>query len=145
MIKKSNPADEKTDHLLTAFDLKKTPLRRGLLQEFLKSKEALTQGDLLQRLAQKLESVDRVTLYRNLSQFKELGIIHEVSVNSYIFCEHNCDKHPHLLLFCQTCHRHEEVSDHTKIQSVLEALNRLRFFSTRESVSIKGLCSTCAR
>ena len=97
----------------------------------------------VQDLVGAFDSIDRVSIYRNLNQFKATGVLHEVESNIYIFCTHECDEHAHLLLFCQRCHKHQEIKDHGRIENFMSALGILRFFGKRQPIVLKGICSAC--
>lgn len=150
MMKKKNAtksgacAGASLDELLDRHGLKKTPLRRALLEKFFASAVPLSQADLIQGLGESLDSVDRVSIYRNLNQMKKAGLVHEVDVNSYVACSHDCGEHPHLLLFCQNCQRHREVKDHSGIAALFNAVKGLKFFSRSEPLYLKGVCEDCA-
>lgn len=135
---------KKIDALFAESKLKKTSLRTELLGVLMSSKSPMSQVEILQKLGQRLESVDRVTVYRNLKQFREKGLVHELDVNQYIFCEHDCHEHAHLLFFCTQCQRHTEVRDHQKIDSFLKILQDFRFFSSQEPLSLRGTCKHCS-
>jgi Fe2+ or Zn2+ uptake regulation protein len=131
------------DQLLGKHELKKTALRRQLLQELMNSKAPLTQADLLERLGRKLETVDRVSVYRNLLQLKQFGLVHEVKANHYVVCAHECSTHPHLILACKNCQQHDEVKDHAQIGHAIKALRQFEFFSQEGPLFIVGVCTRC--
>lgn len=131
------------DKLLGKFSIRKTVLKREILVSLLKSKSPLSQGELIESLSGVLESVDRVSVYRNLNQLKAVGLIHEVEVNSYVCCSHECDAHPHLLFFCTSCEKHREVSDHVGIKNVMGALQPMGFFASSRPIYLRGICSQC--
>lgn len=103
----------------------------------------MTQGELIEALSRQQDLVDRVSVYRNLGALKGAGVLHEVDNNSYVFCSHECEAHAHLLLFCQVCHRHEEIKDHARIETVMKALAGLRFFGETQPLFFKGVCLNC--
>lgn len=129
--------------LLEHAELKKTSLRTELLQLLIESKTPKSQVEIIQALSKKMTSVDRVTIYRNLKQLKDKGLVHEVDVNQYIFCEHDCDQHAHLLLFCTQCQKHEEIRDHKKINVFMKGLKEFSFFSSENPISLRGTCLSC--
>jgi Fur family transcriptional regulator, ferric uptake regulator len=135
--------ERKAAQYLESVGLKKTPLRAQLMVLLIGSKQPLSQVDIIQHLSQQLDSVDRVTVYRNLKQLKKLDLVHEVDVNQYIFCEHDCDQHAHLLFFCTKCQSHSEVRDHKKIHSFLALLGEFQFFGQNEPISLRGVCARC--
>src|ERR1700722_2043208 len=97
--------------VLTMVGLRKTALRIALIEIFANPR-AHSQKELVEALEKKgLNGIDRVSIYRNLHQFLEAGIVHEVAANSYVSCQHLSDveQESHLVLFCSKCKRHEEV------------------------------------
>ena len=93
--------------LLKNNKLRATPVRKELLQLFLLSKNALSNQDIEENLA----DVDRVTLYRTLKSFQEKGIIHRAfdgtDITRYASCSDHCDSHAHhdehLHFHCSQC------------------------------------------
>ena len=131
------------DHVLETHSLKKTPLRRSILLAFAEAKAALTQAELIELISKELGVVDRVSIYRNLASLTKTGVLHEVDSNNYVFCSHECDEHVHLLLFCQKCHKHQEVKDHDRIGSFMSALGEFRFFGKKQPIFLRGVCASC--
>lgn len=138
-----NKTEEKINDILERFSLKKTETRKKIISAFLTSKNSLSQADLLETLALHGENPDRVSIYRNLNQMKTTGLIHEVDFNQYIACTHDCAEHPHLLLFCTNCQKHQEIKDHKKLNDLLRPLQELNFFSLQTPLSIRGICTSC--
>jgi Fe2+ or Zn2+ uptake regulation protein len=131
------------DAVLEKHSLKKTPLRRRILLAFAEAKAVLSQADLITAISKDTEVVDRVSIYRNLASLKQAGVLHEVDSNSYVFCSHECEGHAHLLLFCQKCHRHQEIKDHGRIHDFMMALGDLRFFGKKQPIFLRGVCAGC--
>ena len=134
---------QRAESLLKKHALRKTPLKKEILAALLKSKTPLSQAELIGAVSGQLESVDRVSVYRNLNQLKEVGLVHEVDMNSYVCCSHECDEHPHLLFFCQRCHRHQEVKDHHQIDILMATLEKFQFFGEKQPLFLKGVCLNC--
>ncbi|HPI39979.1 MAG TPA: transcriptional repressor [Pseudobdellovibrionaceae bacterium] len=141
-MNKPNPT--KSEQLLTRFSLKKTDLRLSLLDLFLKEKRSYTQAEILEHLEKRKQSVDRVSVYRNLNQLKAAGIVHEIENNKYVGCNHDCEKHAHVLLYCLSCEKHSEVKDHEKLNQFFKAIENFHFLSPSQAVFLKGLCQACA-
>ncbi len=133
------------DHVLEKHSLRKTPLRRSILLAFVEAKSALNQARLIEIISKDMDAVDRVSIYRNLAHLKAAGVLHEVDSNNYVFCSHECEDHAHLLLFCQRCHKHQEIKDHERIDGFLSALGGFRFFGKKQPVFLRGVCSGCAQ
>ncbi len=134
----------KANDLLTRFELKKTDLRLKLVQLFLEENRSFTQAEILEKLEKKMDSVDRVSVYRNLNQLKSSGIVHEIENNKYVCCAHDCEKHAHVLLYCQSCEKHNEVKDHDKLSIFFKAMGSFHFLSPDRAVFLKGICQSCA-
>ncbi|MBX3039405.1 MAG: transcriptional repressor [Bdellovibrionaceae bacterium] len=135
---------EKAERLMDKHSMRKTPLKREIVCALMSEKGPLSQGELIQTLGTVFENVDRVSVYRNLNLLKAAGLVHEVDVNSYVCCSHECEAHPHLLFFCLKCHRHQEVKDHQKIDTLMSALGGFRFFGDNQPLFLRGICTSCA-
>lgn len=142
-ISAKKKANTLIDAVLEKHGLKKTPLRRQILLTFIKTKGAITQAELINSMLSNTKSVDRVSIYRNLNQLKAAGVLHEVEVNNYVFCSHECSEHAHLLLFCQKCHRHQEIKNHSRIEDFMSTLSEFKFFGKQQPIFLKGICSLC--
>ena len=138
------PLESQCDTLLDKSGLKKTTLRRRILATFLTTKTPLSQADLIQILVKRNFRVDRVSVYRNLAQLTDIGLIHELSFNQYVYCGHDCSDHGHLLMFCQNCQTHQEIKDHNKIESFMEALQEFHFFCDQNPIVLQGVCRSCS-
>jgi Fe2+ or Zn2+ uptake regulation protein len=141
MVKNVN--DEALKQLIES-GLRKTDLRLEMLKFILRHPAPFTQGELLLHLEKVMHSVDRVTVYRNLHQFCELQLLHEVAANTYVGCTHQCAQHPHVLLFCERCRKHTEIRDHSRLKNLLKALEEVRFFGSSLPLSLKGICKECS-
>lgn len=133
----------KSEQLLDQLSLKKTELRLSLLELFLHEKRSYSQGEILEIIEKKNGSADRVSIYRNLNQLKLAGIIHEIESNKYVSCSHECEKHAHVLLYCQSCEKHEEIKDHEKLNTFFKAMSGFHFLSQNRAVFLKGICQAC--
>ncbi|MCG8330032.1 MAG: transcriptional repressor [Chitinophagales bacterium] len=91
-----NVMQEDIQKKLEKHHLRKTNMRREVLELFLQSKgKALSNRDI----EQALKSADRITLYRTLKTFEEKGLIHQAVDNSgtakYALCRDDCTVHEH--------------------------------------------------
>jgi len=131
------------ERILTRLNLKSTPLRLNILDVFLKTKKSLTQKDIVRALEKKLGSVDRISIYRNVLILKKAGFLHQLEDNQYIACQHQCDRHAHILLFCLDCKRYQEVSDHALVKDFVSMIRESHFFSKDSSLTLQGVCENC--
>jgi len=98
---------QQTTDLLKKNNLRVTPIRKELLEMFLKASNALSNQDIEAQMSE----VDRVTLYRTLKSFQEKGIIHRAfdgtNTAKYAACSEHCDAHAHhdehLHFHCSSC------------------------------------------
>lgn len=135
---------EKAEQLLNRFSLKKTDLRINLIELFLKERRSFSQAEIIEDLEKRNGAVDRVSIYRNLNQLKTAGIVHEIESNKYVSCSHDCEKHAHVLLYCQSCEKHNEIKDHEKLTTFFKAMGGFQFLSPNRAVFLKGVCQSCA-
>ena len=81
--------------LLEDNSLRKTTVRKKVLELFMKSKEALSLSDI----EGEFEKLDRITLYRTLKTFENKGIIHRAVDGTnhpkYAMCIADCSEHSH--------------------------------------------------
>jgi len=134
----------KTLELLKRNKLRATPIRKELLQLFLASKNALSNQDIEEQLA----DVDRVTLYRTLKSFQEKGIIHRAfdgtDVPRYASCSEYCDSHAHhdehLHFHCSKCDNTFCV-DEIPIPK-LEMPSGFKAHKT--NIVVDGICQKCS-
>ena len=99
-------------HLLEDHGLRKTPFRQMVLGTFVEaSPRAMSRLEVEQALKESAIKVDRVTLYRTLKSFEDVGLIH-VAIDSsdeqkYALCSDDCSVHQHedshAHFYCKTC------------------------------------------
>ncbi len=144
MIKMKTSSKSRAEQLLISFSIKKTKLRVNLVNLFLGETRPFSQSEIIESLERTIGSVDRVSVYRNLNQLKEYGIVHEIENNKYVSCTHDCDKHAHVLLYCQACEKHNEIKDHDKLNTFFKAMGGFHFLSANRAIFLKGVCQACA-
>ncbi len=123
--------------------LKVTPSRLGVIKLLGSSHQAYAHADL----ESIFEDMDRVTLYRVLNDFEEVGLVHKIidaeGVTRFALCAHSCpgehhvDNHVHFN--CQGCNKMfcmEKVqAPHIKMPAGFKA--------TGSNTLIYGLCNSC--
>ncbi len=96
-----------SDSLLRDHGLRVTEVRKEVLEIFIDHDAALSHQDI----ENKMDEVDRITLYRTLRSFEEKGVIHKAidgtNVAKYALCENNCTEHHHddhhVHFHCEKC------------------------------------------
>jgi Fur family ferric uptake transcriptional regulator len=112
-------SDLNIQKILREHDLRKTACRMSMLKLFLENKHALSPTGIESMLD---NFFDRVTIYRTLATFEELGILHKVPSGSgmvnYAICKGGCshtqhsDKHTHFqCLKCEKTFCLDEIKD----------------------------------
>ena len=132
--------EETFEHLLEKKGLKKTKVRKALIQHFMKMDHAQSYNDLQAAL---VNEVDKSTLYRNLTSFEQAGIIHRINDHSgvakYAFGEspNEGKEHAHFVCeYCKTVYCVEELEPHQ--------FNVPKGFKTKKvQTIIMGTCADC--
>lgn len=129
--------------ILKKHGLKNTRQRKVVLEEFSRTKNALSQPELEKRLKGEM---DRVTLYRILSSFQENGILHSIldlnGTTNYAICSPACStahhKDEHVHFNCTNCQRIYCLE--VKVPDVTIPVN---FRADHFSLIVTGLCENC--
>lgn len=129
-------------HKLSLRDIKPTAMRLLILRTMMEMRRAVSMADL----EEKLDTVDKSTIFRTLTLFLSHHLIHGVDDGSgslkYAVCDNSCncvvqDLHSHF--YCEKCHRtfclegtHIPVIDLPK-GFTLHSINYV----------LKGICPEC--
>jgi Fur family ferric uptake transcriptional regulator/Fur family zinc uptake transcriptional regulator len=105
------------ENVLREKGMRNTVLRRRVLELFFERREPMSYAEIFEALAALGRAPDRVTLYRTLSTFSDVRIVHEVQGTDGVirFCLHESSRggcvgnHPHFL--CRRCGRMSCLSD----------------------------------
>ena len=104
-------------------------------------------SEIIQKLSAKNKAVDRVTVYRIVENFSELGLVHLLLPNSqYALCSHAlCSHEQHILVRCKSCGDLEEYDVPEKIfKPLAEYLKRISGFKAAPShFQLDGICKAC--
>ena len=128
-------------------DLRLTESRKLVFEILLKARKAMTPKELHDSLTDK---TDLASIYRNLTLFKDLGLIHSLSNGTYSVCQHDQEdhdhKHIHIITSCKNCGLTEEIKEHES--ELCEASKKLSGFSAHlnevSSILLQGLCKACS-
>ena len=129
--------------ILKAHGLRRTEAREALLRTLIAARQPLSHKEILARMRRR---VNRVTIYRALDAFVEIGMVHEALVTDrtrvFELGDHcglrQC--HPHF-----TCRRCGAV--HCMMEAVIPLAQNLPpgYVIERQRVHIEGLCPVCAK
>ncbi|WP_136466957.1 Fur family transcriptional regulator [Flagellimonas onchidii] len=132
--------DQSSQELLEGKGLKKTKLRMELMQHFKNARHAQSYGDLKKVL---VEPADKSTLYRNLSIFEEVGLIHSINDHTgtakYALGASPSSGHEHAHFVCENCENVYCVKGMPELQ--LEVPTGFR--SKNIHTIIRGICANC--
>jgi len=132
-----------TRKMLKAVNLYCTSGRVAILKVLIKANKPLSQGQIARRLSK--EHFDKVTIYRTLEIFYEVGLIHKAFIEKrawHFELAHNCTKsqcHPHF-----TCTRCGNTHCLTGISLPMAKSPHDGFIILRQKVRLEGLCPECA-
>lgn len=130
---------------LSAAGYRLTNQRKLVLTELMKEKKPLNAYTVAERISAQDERVDVSTVYRMLSVFAELGLVHSVS-QGFVRCgELECenDKHCHHHFVCKGCGSASEL--HFEDGDFLKELQK-RFKDLEileHNFEFAGLCGSC--
>ena len=130
------------ESLLKQHKYRITAARKQVFQVLLDHGEPMSMAELI---AACNGSVDRVSVYRVVELFTELGIAHRVSLGwkykielTELFVGH----HHHIT--CSSCGRVAEIDDEHEIDRYVNQLAKTAGFSpTRHVFEIEGICTDC--
>lgn len=133
-----------SNKLLKSKKIRETPFRLKVVEILLDKENPIT----LEELENKLESFDRITLYRTIKTFKNNGLIHEIKIadepKKIALCSLKCtnEKHIHHLehihFFCEVC-KETYCLDNIKIPNI-EVPN---YIVSSFDFTAKGTCEKC--
>ncbi|MEM1121384.1 MAG: transcriptional repressor [Bacteroidota bacterium] len=145
--------EQEIAHLLKHGKLRATSTRRRVLEKFiLAGNQALSSYELENTFKEEVasqgaEKIDRITLYRTLKTFEEVGIIHQAvdisGKSKYALCSADCSMHSHddhhAHFFCKKCEK-TVCLDEVKIPKV----NLPQNFQLEDSqLVLSGICNKC--
>jgi len=124
--------------------LSKTPQRIAVLTSLLEATTPLSVRDISQTLAAKAR-IDRVTIYRILSLFKQHGIAPEIAssggTNYFEMASYENPVHPHFN--CQSCGELSCMEPLTFSQSRQLISSQEDYSVDHIEINISGLCAVC--
>lgn len=134
---------KQVDNILVHSGMRKTEVRRSVLQVLLESEEALSHA----QIEEQFQKIDRVTLYRTLKAFEEKGVIHQAfdgtDTPKYAVCSEHCSEHQHdddhLHFHCQICDRTFCIEDVKVTRPSLPE----GYQPESAHLIVKGVCPQC--
>jgi len=131
-------------------NLKLTAPRKVVFDILNESQIALSPKDVCDRiLSSKKLKADQASIYRNLTLFSEIGLVHRFDSGKYSVCQHeNHDghKHIHIIANCLSCGKTYEVESHSPELCDIskEFKSHLKDFTSFSGITLQGKCLSCS-
>lgn len=143
-----NSADfvKKSESLLRSHNLRVTGPRMKVLRVLSLSDKALTAHDIHGQISETGEKIDVVSVYRILTTFNSLGIVHHIgSVDGYVVC---CLDEPHQHhsqhIVCSDCSKAIEVDlPDSAAEALLPSVSAKGFSGGTVRVEVVAKCDEC--
>jgi Fe2+ or Zn2+ uptake regulation protein len=127
-----------------------TEARRSVYNVLEANQKRLSVQDVFSQINEKTDfKTDKVSVYRNLSLFSELGLVHRFQDGKYSLCIHQQDEghqHLHVMASCNQCGATFEMQTHDK--NVCRSVNQLKTliqdFGDFSGVNFLGTCTDCS-
>jgi len=134
---------EELRNAVRATGLRATPSRVAVLELLQAAEQPISHGEVSSRLAS--HSWDPATLYRNLSDFVEAGLVRRTDVGDHVWRfelvrdEHQSGAHPHFV--CTECGAIECLP---KLELVLPRASAPKAVRQRKiEIQLRGRCDAC--
>ena len=134
--------------ILKKANLKVTPKRRAVIRFFLQNRRYFTPKEIWTALKRNFEHLGLPTIYRNLRELEDIGILVRISRPEqqlyYAICHLGKEREHHHFV-CQKCGRVSEVEfcNFKNIDGDIEKKLNCKIIS--HFTQIEGLCSECKR
>ena len=135
-------SDATVVQILKSHGLKKTKVRIKMLNILMAAEKPVTQAEFLKTIGS--PSTHRASLYRNLVQFRKLGIVYEIEQNRYLYCLSDHNKNLRIFLYCPICNSQQENQDEGVTRKISLSLKKIGFLASDGQVTLRGLCHKCA-
>src|SRR4030042_4900376 len=119
-----------------------TPQRTAIYQELMKAKNHPDSEDIFRRIKSTFPEISLDTVYRTLSKFAEIGLIHLVEGNGESK-RYDPDTENHHHFRCSRCNKivdfHDENYDRLKVPKAFQK----NFKVTNVKIILEGTCDEC--
>ncbi len=139
-------AEERFGRFLRDNDLKLTPERRAILQEFYRIHEHIEADELMFHLRRSGVRVSRATIYRTLDLLVQAGLARRISLGKdHSYYEHILGREAHEHMICLGCDRIIEWLDPELTTLVFRNCEEQSFSPARHSLQVFGYCEECSK
>ncbi len=131
-----------TAELLKEHQLKVTPQRLKIVK-MLEKHGHINIEDLYKEMLKEFPSVSLATIYKNINQMIESGLIQEVKLPE-TKSVYELIKEPHLHMVCDKCHKVEDIVIGT--EKIIEEAEKVSGYIINESfITLRGICQDCQK
>lgn len=131
--------------MLKQLGLKETPKRRAMLEVLAEQRGYLSPEEVWRALKIRFETIGLPTVYRNLEELANGGVISTVIHPNrhlyYYFCTSGEDHHHHFI--CTSCRKVEDIPECTAAAMEGEIVSKTGGRITGHIVQFNGLCRDC--
>jgi Fe2+ or Zn2+ uptake regulation protein len=128
--------------LLKEYHLKVTPQRLKIIT-ILEEYGHLNIEELYQHMLKEFPNVSLATIYKNINQMEESGLVQEVKL-PHIKSVYELTKTPHLHVVCQLCQKVEDVI--VKTDKIVKDAEVVSGYHVQKSfITLSGICPTCQK
>jgi len=133
------------DEQLEFYRLRQTKARRAFIEVLSATHAPLSATQILEAIENKGVSVNKTTIYRELSRLEKIGMVHEVKMGDRKRYYELASRDHHHHLICVQCENVEDVDLSEKELSREEhkVSREKNFMIIRHSLEFFGLCQKC--
>ena len=131
---------EETSQLLKEHRLKVTPQRLKIVS-MIERHGHINIEELYRQMREEFPSVSLATIYKNINQMVENGLVQEVKLPTQKSV-YEIVKEPHLHMVCDRCHKIEDIVVGT--DKIIEEAEKLSGYEILDSfITLRGICPEC--
>jgi len=131
---------QESTELLKEHRLKVTPQRLKIVQ-MITDYGHINIEDLYRKMAEEFPTISLATIYKNVHQMVENGLIQEIKL-PYQKSVYEIVKDPHLHMVCDRCHKVEDIVVGT--DKIIDEVEKLSGYKIEESfMTLRGICPDC--
>ena len=135
------------DNINKRYDFTLTPLRREVINVFLRKGNSLKANEIINYVNTKRGNTKSIVIYRILNFLVEKKVLHKIqSQNIFMLCTDNlCSKNNDnkIFLSCKNCKQIKEVGDKDFLANIKNLCSNSNFTLKDSSIEIDGYCNNC--
>ena len=133
---------EGTSQLLKEHRLKVTPQRLKIVS-MIERHGHINIEELYRQMREEFPSVSLATIYKNINQMVENGLVQEVKLPTQKSV-YELVKEPHLHMVCDRCHKIEDIVIGT--DKIIEEAEKASGYEILDSfITLRGICPECRK